>query len=392
MDLNLTDEQQMVRDMAGSFAEKEVKPFAARMDHDAVYPADLVKKLGKLGLMGMLLPEKFGGSGMDLLAYVLALEQISKVWASLGVIMSVQNSLVCRPILQFGSETLKKKYLPPLARGESLGCYALTEPNAGSDAGSIQTRATKDGRGYRLNGRKIFITNGRESHLALVYALTDPTKGKKGISAFIVEKGNPGFVVGKIEDKLGLRGSDTAELIFQDCRVPEENLLGAENEGFKIALATLDGGRIGIAAQALGIAQGCLEEALGHAKERQQFGQPIANFQAIQWMLVDMATEIDAARLLTYRATWRHQEGKRVTKAAAMAKLFASEAANRAAYKGLQIFGGYGYIKDFPIERFYRDARITTLYEGTSEIQRLVIARRLIGQGEAVGESYGETL
>jgi len=393
MDLDLTDEQQMVREMARSFVEREVKPIAARMDHDGIYPAELVKKLGKLGLMGMLLPEEFAGAGMDSISYVLAMEEISKAWASLGVIMSVQNSLVCRPIFQFGSETLKKKYLPALARGESLGCYALTEPNAGSDAGSIQTQAKRDGDGnYRLNGRKIFITNGRGSDLALVYAVTDSTRGKKGISAFIVEKRIPGFVVGKIEDKLGLRGSDTAELIFQDCRVLKENLLGVENEGFKIALAALDGGRIGIAAQALGIAQGCLEEALGYAKERQQFGQPIANFQAIQWLLVDIATEIDAARLLTHRAAWLYREGRRVTKEAAMAKLFASEAANRAAYKGLQIFGGYGYIKDFPVERFYRDARITTLYEGTSEIQRLVIARHLLEQGEAVGESYGEAL
>lgn len=388
MDFDLTEEQRMVQEMARSFAEKEVKPVAGRMDHDSIYPAALVKKLAGLGLMGVFVPAEFGGSGMGYLSYVLAMEEISKVWASLGVIMSVNNSLVCEPILRFGREELKKQYLPKLARGERLGCYALTEPGAGSDAGSIQTQAKREGNGYLVHGSKLFITNGKNADLAIVYAVTDPSRGKKGISAFVIEKGTPGFSVGKIEDKLGLRGSDTAELLFQDCRVPRENLLGAENEGFKIALATLDGGRIGIAAQALGIAQACLEESLAYAKQRRQFGQPIANFQAIQWMLADMATEIDAARLLTYRAAWLHQQGRKVTKEAAMAKLFASEAANRAAYKGIQIFGGYGYIKEFAVERFYRDARITTLYEGTSEIQRLVIARHLIQEGEFADESY----
>jgi butyryl-CoA dehydrogenase len=392
MDFDLTEEQRMVQEMARSFAEKEVKPVAGPMDHDSVYPAELVKKLGKLGLMGVFVPAEFSGSGMDHLSYVLAVEEISKAWASLGVIMSVNNSLICEPILRFGSERLRKKYLPALARGERLGCYALTEPNAGSDAGSIQTQAKREGGGYLVSGSKLFITNGKNADLAVVYAVTDPSRGKKGISAFVIEKGTPGFSVGKIEDKLGLRGSDTAELLFQDCHVPKENLLGVEHEGFKIALATLDGGRIGIAAQAVGIAQGCLEESLAYAKQRRQFGQPIANFQAIQWMLADMATEIDAARLLTYRAAWLHQQGKKVTKEAAMAKVFASEAANRAAYKGIQIFGGYGYIKEFAVERFYRDARITTLYEGTSEIQRLVIARHLIHEGEVVDGSYEEAL
>ncbi|HET6370351.1 MAG TPA: acyl-CoA dehydrogenase family protein, partial [Nitrospiria bacterium] len=254
----------------------------------------------------------------------------------------------------------------------------LTEPEAGSDAGAIQTQAKRDGNDYLLSGSKLFITNGKHADVAIVYAVTDPSRGKKGISAFIVEKGTSGFTVGKVEDKLGLRASDTAELLFQDCRIPKENLLGVENEGFKIALTTLDGGRIGIAAQALGIAQGCLEEASAYAKQRQQFGRAIAEFQAIQWMLADMATEIDAARLLTYRAAWLRHQGKKVTQEAAMAKLFASEAANRIAYKAVQIFGGYGYIKESPVERFFRDARITTLYEGTSEIQRLVISRNLI--------------
>ena len=390
MDFELSEEQRMVQEMVRAFVEKDVKPAAAPMDHDGIYPADLVKKLGELGLMGMFVPPEFGGSGMDLVSYVIAMEEISKSWASLSVIMSVNNSLVCDPLLRFGSEDQKKKYLTPLARGNLLGCYALTEPGAGSDAGSIQTRAKREGNDYVLNGTKIFITNGRHANLAIVYAVTDPSRGKKGISAFVVEKGTPGFSVEKLEDKLGLRSSDTAELLFRDCRVPKENLLGVENEGFKIALSTLDGGRIGIAAQALGIAQGCLEESLAYAKQRRQFGQQIGEFQAIQWMLADTATEIDAARLLTYRAAWLRQQGKKVTEAASMAKLFASEAANRIAYKAVQIFGGYGYMKEFPVERFYRDARITTLYEGTSEIQRLVIARHIVHGGEIADESYGE--
>jgi butyryl-CoA dehydrogenase len=313
------------------------------------------------------------------------MEEISKAWASLSVVMSVNNSLICAPILRFGSADQKNRYLAPLARGKWLGCYALTEPGAGSDAGSIQTRAKRVGADYVLTGNKIFTTNGSHAHIALVYAVTDPSKGKKGISAFLVETNTAGFVVGKLEDKLGLRSSDTASITLDNCHVPKINLLGKEGDGFRIALATLDAGRVGIAAQALGIAQACLDESLAHAQERQQFGQPIANFQAIQWMLADMSTEIDAARLMTYRAAWLAQAGKTITKEAAMAKLFASEACNRIAYKALQIHGGYGYIKDFAVERFFRDARITTLYEGTSEIQRLVIARRLI-HGEEVGD------
>ncbi|HXV85014.1 MAG TPA: acyl-CoA dehydrogenase [Candidatus Binatia bacterium] len=383
MDFDFTEEQLLVKEMAASFAEKEVKPLASRMDREAAYPADLVHRLGEMGFLGMLVPEDLGGSGMDLISYVLVMEEISKVWASLGVIVSVNNSLVCAPLLKFGSETQKKKYLAPLAQGKRLGCYALTEPGAGSDAGAIQTRAAKADGGYVLNGSKIFTTHGRYADLAIVFAVTDPSLGKNGISAFLVEKDIPGFTVGRLEDKLGLRSSDTAELLFSDCRVPNENLLGRENDGFKIALSTLDGGRIGIAAQAVGIAQGCLEESLAHAKERHQFGHAIGEFQAIQWMLADMATEIDAARLLTYRAAWLLENERPVTKEAAMAKLFASEAANRIAYKAVQIFGGYGFTKEFLVERFFRDARITTLYEGTSEIQRWVIARRLIHGGEA---------
>jgi butyryl-CoA dehydrogenase len=390
MDFELAEEQQMVRETTRAFVEREVKPVASRLDREAIYPSELVKRLSELGLMGILVPQEFGGSGMDLLSCVVAMEEISKAWASLAVAMSVQNSLVCAPIARFGSAAQKKKYLPSLARGERLGCYALTEPGSGSDAGSIQTRAKRVGGDFVLNGNKIFTTNGNRADLAIVYAVTDPAKGKKGISAFIVEKNSPGFVVGKLEDKLGLRSSDTASLLFEDCRVPGENLLGTEGEGFTIALATLDGGRIGIAAQALGIAQGCLEESVAYAQQRRQFGRAIAEFEAIQWMLADMATEIDAARLLTYRAAWLAEQGRTFTKEAAMAKLFASEAANRAAYKAIQIFGGYGYTKEFAVERFFRDARITTIYEGTSEIQRLVIARRLIHGEEIAHEVHEE--
>jgi butyryl-CoA dehydrogenase len=390
MDFELAEEQQMVRETTRAFVEREVKPVAQRLDREAIYPSELVKRLGELGLMGILVPQEFGGSGMDLLSCVVAMEEISKAWASLAVAMSVQNSLVCAPIARFGSAAQKKKYLPSLARGERLGCYALTEPGSGSDAGSIQTRAKRVDDDFVLNGNKIFATNGNRADLAIVYAVTDPARGKKGISAFIVEKNSPGFVVGKLEDKLGLRSSDTASLLFEDCPVSGENLLGTEGEGFTIALATLDGGRIGIAAQALGIAQGCLEESVAYAQQRRQFGRAIAEFEAIQWMLADMATEIDAARLLTYRAAWLAEQGRTFTKEAAMAKLFASEAANRAAYKAIQIFGGYGYTKEFAVERFFRDARITTIYEGTSEIQRLVIARRLIHGEEIAHEVHEE--
>jgi len=391
MEFELTEEQRMVREMTRSFAERELKPAASRLDHDGIYPAELIRELAKIGLMGVFVPQDYGGAGMDFISYVIALEEISKAWASLGTIMSVNNSLVCGPLLVFGTEAQRKRYLPMVAGGEGSGCYALTEAGAGSDAASIRTQARRAGGDYLLNGNKVFTTNGSRADLAIVYAVTDPAQGKRGISAFLVERNTPGFVVGKIEDKLGLRSSETAALSFEDCRVPRENLLGQEGEGFRIALETLDGGRIGIAAQALGIAQGCLEESLAYSKERSQFGRPIADFQAIQWMLADMATEIDAARLLVYRAAWLQQQGKKVARAAAMAKLFASEASNRAAYKAVQIHGGYGYIKDFVVERFFRDARVTTLYEGTSEIQRLIIARQLIQQGEPFDESHEES-
>jgi butyryl-CoA dehydrogenase len=382
MDFALTEEHRMVQEMARSFAEREIKPVASRMDHDDVYPAELVKQLGRLGLMGVCVPQEHGGAGMDFVSYIIALEEVSKAWASLGTIMSVNNSLVCGPLLRYGSEGQVKQYLPLIASGEWTGCYALTEATSGSDAGSIRTQAKRVADGYLLNGSKVFTTNGSRADLALVYAVTDPSQGKQGISAFLVECRTAGFIVGKIEDKLGLRASETAQLVFENCHVPQRSLLGREGHGFKVALETLDAGRIGIAAQAVGIAQGCLDESLGYSRERRQFGQPIGQFQAIQGMLAEMATEIDCARLLTHRAAWVYQQGKKkVTAAAAMAKLFASEACNRAAYKALQIHGGYGYIKDFAVERFFRDARVTTLYEGTSEIQRLVIARQLIQEG-----------
>jgi butyryl-CoA dehydrogenase len=392
MDFELTEEHRMVQEMTRSFAEREIKPVAGRMDHDGVYPAELVKELGRLGLMGVFAPQEHGGAGMDFVSYIIALEEVSKVWASLGTIMSVNNSLVCGPLLRYGSEVQIKRYLPLIASGGWTGCYALTEATSGSDAGSMRTQAKRLTDGYLLNGAKVFTTSGSRADLAIVYAVTDPSQGKQGISAFLVECRTPGFIVGKTEDKLGLRASDTVQLVFENCHAPEQNLLGQEGQGFKIALETLDGGRIGIAAQAVGIAQGCLEEALAYSRERHQFGQPIAQFQAVQGMLADMATEIDCARLLTHRAAWLYQQRKKVTAAAAMAKLFASEACNRAAYKALQIHGGYGYIKDFAVERFSRDARVTTLYEGTSEIQRLIIARQLIQEGAPSDESHQDSI
>jgi len=381
MEFQRTEEQEMVVRMVRTFLEKEVLPVASAFDHACTFPKALVKQLGEMGLMGAFIPTEYGGSGMDLLTYVLAMEEVSKAWAALGVIMTVNNSLVCDPIHRFGNADQKERYLKPLAQGKKLGCYALTEAGAGSDAGAIATQAVADGEDYILKGGKRFITNGKHADIALVYAVTDAALGKKGISALIVETSTPGFIVSKTEEKMGLHGSDTAELVFQDCRVPKENLLGTKNAGFKIALATLDGGRIGIAAQAVGIAQAGLEAAIAYAKERQQFGKAIGEFQMIRWMIADMHVEIEAARLLMHRAAWLRQEGQPMTLQASQAKLYASEMCNRVAYKAVQIFGGYGYMKEFPVERYYRDARITTLYEGTSEIQRIVIARSLL-QGE----------
>jgi len=378
MDFNLTEEQKMIREMVRNFAEKEVAPMAEKIDESETFPAQNVRRMAELGLLGMMIPQEYGGSGLDVLSYVIAIEEIARFCASTAVIMSVNNSLVCDPIYKFGTEEQKKKFLIPLARGEKLGCFCLSEPGTGSDAAAQKTVAIKKGNEWVLNGTKNFITNGPQADVAIVFAMSDRSKGHRGISAFIVEKGTPGYTVGKIEKKLGIRGSSTSQIILEDCRVPEENMLGNEGEGFKIAMSTLDGGRIGIASQALGIARGAYEDALSYAKQREAFGQPISNFQGIQWMLADMAVRIDAARLLIWRAALLKQGGQKYTKEAAMAKLFASETAMWTVTKAVQIHGGYGYIKDYRVERFFRDAKITEIYEGTSEIQRNVIAREIL--------------
>ncbi|HEY5995898.1 MAG TPA: acyl-CoA dehydrogenase [Candidatus Deferrimicrobiaceae bacterium] len=378
MVFDLTEEQLMIQEMARNFAQKEVLPKAAELDEEARFPEELVRQMADLGLMGVAVPEEYGGAGMDTICYVIAMEEISRACASTGVIMSVNNSLACDPILKFGSEEIKKKYLVPLASGRKLGCFGLTEPGAGSDAGSQKTTAVKDGSDYIVNGTKNFITNAPHADTCVLFTMTDKEKQHKGITAFVVDMKWPGVTVGKHEKKMGIKASPTSSIIFEDVRVPAENMLGKVGDGFKVAMATLDGGRIGIASQALGIARAALEDALAYAKERRQFGQPIANFQAIQWMIADMATEIDAARLLTYRAAWLKDRKVRHSKESSMAKLYASEAAMRAAIKGIQIHGGYGYIKEYPAERHFRDAKITEIYEGTSEIQRLVIAASML--------------
>ena len=377
MRLELTDEQQMVQGLAREFAEQEVKPIAAECDREARFPHATVKRMGELGLLGIAVPEKHGGGGADTLAYALALEEVAVACASHAVVMSVNNSLVCDPLLRFGTPAQHERFLGPLASGRGLGCFALTEAQAGSDARNQATLARQDGDHYVLDGRKQFVTNGRESTVALVFAQTDPQKAHHGISAFLVEKGTPGFLVPKVEDKLGLRASDTAEFVFEGCRVPLANRLGAEGQGFKVAMQAIDGGRIGIAAQAVGIARAALEASVAYAKERRSFGVPIGQHQQVQWMLADMATAIDAARLLTWRAAVLKDRGKPYGTAASMAKLFASEAAMRVTTDAIQVHGGYGYIKEYPVERFFRDAKITQIYEGTSQIQRLVVARSL---------------
>ncbi len=378
MNFELDDVQTLVRDTARRFAQEEIAPLAAEMDKTATFRPELVRKMGELGFMGVAIPEQYGGGGMDYRCYALVVEEISAACAATGVIVSAHSSLCCDPILKFGTEEQKQKYLPPLASGQMLGCLALTEPQAGSDAGSVRTTAVLDGNEWVLNGTKIFITNGGPAGVAVVIASTDRSKKHKGLSAFIVPADAPGYKVAKEEHKLGIRASSTAELVFEDCRIPKDNILGAPGDGFKIAMATLDGGRIGIAAQAVGIARAALEHAVQYAQERSQFGQPIANFQAIQWKLADMATEVDAARLLTWRAAWKKDQGVRFSREAAMAKLFASDVAMKATREAIQVFGGYGYIDEYPVERFYRDAKITEIYEGTSEVQRIVIARSLL--------------
>ena len=377
MRFELTDEQQMVQSLAREFAEQEVKPVAAECDREARFAHATVKRMGELGLLGIAVPEKLGGGGADTLAYALALEEVAVACASHAVVMSVNNSLVCDPLLKFGTPAQHERFLGPLASGRGLGCFALTEPQAGSDARNQTTLARRDGDHYVLDGRKQFVTNGRESTVALVFAQTDPEKAHHGISAFLVEKGTPGFLVPKVEDKLGLRASDTAEFVFEGCRVPAANRLGAEGQGFKVAMQAIDSGRTGIAAQAVGIARAALEASVAYAKERRSFGVPIGQHQMIQWMLADMATAVDAARLLTWRAALLKDRGKPYGTASSMAKLFASEAAMRVTTDAIQVHGGYGYIKEYPVERFFRDAKITQIYEGTSQIQRLVVARSL---------------
>jgi len=382
MDFNLNEEQEMIRKMASDFATKEVAPIAAEADEKGEVPLAIIKKMGELGFLGLIISEEYGGCGLDSVSYVLAIEEISKACASTAVIMAVQNSLVCSGIEKFGTEEQKHNYLPKLTQGDMIGCFALTEPSAGCDAAAQKTTAILEDDHYVINGSKHFITNGGIADLVLLFAMTNKSRGARGISTILVEKGTPGFSTGKKENKMGIRASDTSELIFQDCRVPIANRLGSEGRGFRIAMTMLDGGRIGVAAQAVGIATAAYEAALEYAKVREQFGQPIAKFQAIQWMLADMATRIDAARLLTYRAACAKDEaavsGARYSKEAAMAKLYASEAAVWVTNKAVQIHGGYGYMKEFAVERHFRDAKITEIYEGTSEIQRLVIAGALL--------------
>ncbi|MFQ5552352.1 MAG: acyl-CoA dehydrogenase [Thermoplasmata archaeon] len=378
MEFELSKEQELIAQSVAEFADKEVAPKVAAYDEAEEFPRDLVDKMYDLGLMGMMVPETYGGGGTDTVSYTLAMEEINRVDASLGVIMSVNNSLVCDPILRFGTEAQKEFYLPKFAAEGWLGAYALTEPWSGSDAGAMRATAILEGDHWVLNGQKIFVTNGWHADAVVTYAKTEPDAPRsKGISAFIVPADAPGFQKVRKEKKLGIRASDTTALAFDDMRVPKENLLGERDQGFRVALATLDGGRIGIAAQALGIARGSFEAARGYAQEREQFDQPIGEFQAIRFKLADMATEIDAARLLIQQAADLRDRGKEYTKAASMAKLFASDLAVRASREAIQIYGGYGYLRDYPVEKRYRDAKITELYEGTSEIQRLVIAREL---------------
>ncbi len=374
MDFRLTKEQSMVQMVMKSFAEEKVAPIAAEIDRTEEFPIENVKLMAKYNMMGIPFPTEYGGAGGDDLAYAIAVEELSKACATTGVILSAHTSLGCWPIYKYGTEEQKQKYLVPMAKGEHLGAFGLTEPNAGTDSAGQQTTAVLDGDNYILNGSKIFITNGGKAHTYVIFAMTDKSKGNHGISAFIVEEGFPGFSIGKIEEKMGIRASATAELIFQNCVVPKENLLGKEGEGFKIAMTTLDGGRIGIASQALGIAQGAYNEAVKYIKERKQFGKPLSKFQGLQWMVADMATEIDAAKMLVYRAAFNKSQGLPYSKEAAMAKLFAANTAMNVTTKCVQLLGGYGYTNEYPVERMMRDAKITEIYEGTSQVQQMVIA------------------
>ncbi len=374
----LTDEQRMIRAMVREFARKEVAPTAMARDKSKAFPDENLKKMGELGFLGMMIPPQYGGEGADTVSYVLALSEIAYACAATAVVMSVHNSIVCESIYRYGTEEQKQKYLVPMTAGRPIGAFALTEPHAGSDPVSQSTTALKDGDDYILNGTKRFITSGKNAGLVIITAKTDPTKKHKGISAFLVEKDIPGFIVGPEEDKLGLRASDTTDLIFEDCRIPAGNRLGREGEGFRIAMTALDGGRIGIAAQSLGVAQAAFDAAVKYAKGRTQFGRKISKFQGLRWIIADMATEIEASRQLMLSAAAMKDRGEKYTTRAAMAKLFASEMVNRVTAKALQMHGGYGFTKEYDVERYYRDARVFTIYEGTSEIQRTVISNNIL--------------
>jgi alkylation response protein AidB-like acyl-CoA dehydrogenase len=387
VEFSLTSEQQQLRNTVRQFAESEIAPHVMEWDESSTFPSEIIPKLAELGLLGVIFPEQYGGAGMGYVEYAIIIEELSRVDGSVGIITAAHNSLCTNHIFKFGTEEQHKKYVSPLAQGKKLGCWSLTEPEAGSDASGTRTTAVKSGGGWVLNGAKTFTTNGHYADVCVAMAVTDPEKKQHGISAFIVEKGTPGFRPGKKENKLGLRASDTSEVVFTDCRLPAGNLLGRQGEGFINSLQILDGGRISIAALGLGMAQGAYEAALRYAKQRKQFGKPIADFEAIQFKLADMATEIEAARLLTYQAAWLADRAlasgdsqRRFTRESSMAKLYAGEVAVRVANEAVQIHGGYGFIKDYPVEKYYRDVKLCTIGEGTSEIQRLVIARQLLGK------------
>jgi len=378
MSFKLTEEQLMIQSMVRDLARTKFAPKAMERDKTKEFPAENLKKLAELGLMGMMVPSEYGGSGADMVSYVLALSEVAYACASTAVVMSVHNSIVCESILRYGTQDQKKRYLSKLATGGIIGAFALTEPNAGSDPSRQTTKAVFDGDSYILNGRKRFTTTGKNAGLIIVTAKTDEEKRHRGISAFLVKQGSPGFTVGPLEDKMGLRASDTVDLIFEDCRVAAEDRLGNEGDGFLIAMTGLDGGRIGIAAQSVGVAQAAFDAAVRYAQEREQFGQTISKFQGLRWMIADMATEIEAARLLMFSAAEMKDRGENYTAQASMAKLFASEMVNRITAKALQMHGGYGFIREYPVERYYRDARVFTIYEGTSEIQRIVISNHIL--------------
>jgi len=378
MIFEFNEQQKMIRNMVREFAEREIAPKAAERDRKEQYPDDTLAQMAQLGILGTIIPTEYGGAGLDNVTYAMVIEEISRACASTGVVTSVHNSLTAWPIMYFGNDEQKAKYLPILARGERIGAFGGTEPDAGSDLGAMKATAERRGEIYILNGTKTFITSGPKAGIIIAFAVTDPTKGPKGISAFIVENTFKGFKVGSIFEKIGINASLTSELIFEDMEVPAENLLGKEGDGFKIALATLDGGRIGIASQAVGIAQAALDEAIKYSQQRHQFGKPISSFQAIQWMIAEMATRVEAARHLVLSAAYRKDKGERISKEAAMAKLFAAETAVFVTDRAIQVFGGYGYTREYPVERLYRDARITGIYEGTSEVMKMVISSSLL--------------